>query len=223
MRLRIRKSDRNNYFSQEGEDVLLSRVFDKKQTPGFYIDIGAHHPLTLSNTYFFYLKGWRGINIDAKPGTKALFDKHRPEDINIESGISNKDGLMDYYIFEESAYNSFDSAYVSQISNKSKLIETKKTKVTTLNAVLSKYNVKEIDFLSLDVEGSELNVLQSFDLNTFKPKVFVVEDHSFLIDQPDKSPIYRFMQSKNYMLFAKLFYSTFYVHFESKYLVERMK
>ncbi|MFA7355121.1 MAG: SAM-dependent methyltransferase, partial [Sulfurimonadaceae bacterium] len=82
---------KNNYFdgyalksySQEGEDMILRRLFEQ-QPNGFYVDVGAHHPKRFSNTYFFYKKGWRGINIDAMPNSMELFNKIRPRDINIE-------------------------------------------------------------------------------------------------------------------------------------------
>jgi hypothetical protein len=76
---------------------------------GFYVDVGAHHPLRFSNTYLFYKKGWRGINIDATPGSMKLFNKIRPEDTNIESPVSNTHRKMSYYIFDEPALNSFSS------------------------------------------------------------------------------------------------------------------
>ena len=79
---------KNNYFdgfslksySQEGEDMILRRLFEKQKT-GFYVDVGAHHPKRFSNTFFFYKKGWSGINIDAMPNSMRLFDKIRPRDI----------------------------------------------------------------------------------------------------------------------------------------------
>src|SRR5581483_8094739 len=74
-------------YSQEGEDLLLARLFDG-QKKGFYVDVGAHHPFRFSNTYLLYLNGWRGINIDAMPGSMAAFRKLRPRDINIECMVS---------------------------------------------------------------------------------------------------------------------------------------
>ena len=55
-------------FSQEGEDLVLARIFEGKKN-GFYVDIGAHHPTRFSNTHYFYRRGWSGINIDAMPGS----------------------------------------------------------------------------------------------------------------------------------------------------------
>lgn len=73
-------------YSQEGEDMILSRIFGDKKN-GFYVDVGAHHPFRFSNTYLFYKRGWLGINIDAMPGSMRLFDRFRKNDINIESAI----------------------------------------------------------------------------------------------------------------------------------------
>ena len=86
----VRKGYRS--FAQEGEDrVLFSLLFKlhggKHIDNGFYVDVGAHHPYYLSNTYIFYRQGWRGLNIDAMPGSMALFEKNRPRDINLESGV----------------------------------------------------------------------------------------------------------------------------------------
>src|SRR5437868_6288327 len=77
-------------YSQDGEDLVLSR-FLSSENKGFYVDVGAHHPTRFSNTYFFYKKGWRGINIDAMPGSMIAFDKMRPRDTNVEAAISDND------------------------------------------------------------------------------------------------------------------------------------
>lgn len=102
-------------WSQEGEDLVLRRIFCEKSN-GFYVDVGAHHPKRFSNTYHFYQLGWSGINIDAMPGSMNLFKKWRPRDINIEVGISKQKGVLDYYVFNEPALNGF-STYLSEQRN----------------------------------------------------------------------------------------------------------
>ena len=96
-------------YAQEGEDLILNRFFNNKKT-GFYIDVGAHHPKRYSNTFSFYKKGWRGINIDAMPGSMSSFNKQRPEDINIEVGVSKTEQVLTYYIFNELALNTFSES-----------------------------------------------------------------------------------------------------------------
>lgn len=81
-------------YAQEGEDMILHRIFER-QSVGFYVDVGAHHPFRFSNTYLFYQKGWRGINIDAMPNSMRLFNRFRPRDINLECGISKGGGAYD--------------------------------------------------------------------------------------------------------------------------------
>ncbi len=73
-------------YSQNGEDRILARIYER-QRYGFYVDIGAHHPFRFSNTYLLYKRGWNGINIDAMPKSMELFNKYRNRDINIECGV----------------------------------------------------------------------------------------------------------------------------------------
>ena len=93
-------------WSQEGEDLILARIFGDKPD-GFYVDVGAHHPQRFSNTYYFYRRGWRGINIDAMPGSMLAFNRLRPLDINIELGIGSQPGKLNFYMFNEPALNGF--------------------------------------------------------------------------------------------------------------------
>jgi hypothetical protein len=140
-------------FSQEGEDVILRRIFQSKEE-GFYVDVGAHHPFKYSNTYIFYKKGWTGINLDAMPGSMILFEKYRPRDINLEIPIGNSEGNLTYNIFNDKALNGFSK----EISDKREIdneyyIEAKiEMKVTKLSTILNEYlpKNKEIDFLMVD-------------------------------------------------------------------------
>jgi len=165
-------------YSQEGEDLLLRRVLNG-QTTGFYVDIGAHHPMRFSNTYFFYLLGWRGINVDAMPGSMELFQKVRPRDINIEAAISETEQVLEYYMMDDPALNGFASEVNLEIYLKSgrKLLETRPIRTQTLRALLESHlkSVKEIDFLSVDVEGLDLQVLRSNDWERFRPRFVLAE------------------------------------------------
>ncbi|MBP1652581.1 MAG: hypothetical protein H6Q26_2738, partial [Bacteroidetes bacterium] len=91
-------------YSSEGEDLILKRIFDNKQN-GTYVDVGAHHPFRVSNTYIFYKKRWKGINIDPNPGSKAMFDRYRPLDTNLEMGVSSTRQHLTYHIFNDPALN----------------------------------------------------------------------------------------------------------------------
>ena len=172
---------RNISFSQEGEDILLKRIFSDKKN-GFYIDVGAHHPIRFSNTYLLSKNGWNGINIDAMPGSMVPFNKNRPNDINIESPISDVQEELIFYIFNEPALNTFskEEAIKKDGKNGYSIISKKKLFTKTLTEVLSENINKnqKIDFISIDVEGFDFKVLKSLDLNIYRPEIILIEDLS---------------------------------------------
>jgi FkbM family methyltransferase len=201
-------------FSQEGEDLVLERVFDD-QKMGFYIDIGAHHPQRFSNTYLFYLKGWQGINIDAMPGSMKAFNAKRPRDINIETAISNSGQDLKYYIFDEPALNGFSESLSLDRDQNShfNILETKIIKTKKLSEILNEYLPKNqvIDFLSIDVEGLDYEALISNDWLRYKPRVILVEELAQCLDEVLKSSqIREFLKSNGYDLFARTFNTSFY-------------
>ncbi len=211
----------NQSCSQEGEDVLLKRIFDKKESEGFYVDIGAHDPIRFSNTYSFYLQGWKGINIDPFPGSSAKFKDLRPNDISLEVGISSNEGKMRYYMFEEHAFNTFSKEVCKMHEKISRLIDVKDVPTLKLSTILDKYcRRQEIDFMSIDVEGFEIEVLESNNWTKYSPKVVIVEDFSFQINK-ESSLIGKYMQAKGYRAFSKLFHSVFYINENHLNLVER--
>lgn len=128
----------NVSYSQEGEDLILQRIFNYKNN-GFFIYVGAHHPTRFSNTFLFYLKGWRGINIDAMPGSMKPFNRLRPGDINIECAISDKQEELSYYIFNEPALNTFSEVEANQKDGVEgyKIIQKQTLLTQTLSSVLS--------------------------------------------------------------------------------------
>jgi len=194
-------------YSQEGEDLILYRMIYGKIEKGFYVDVGAHHPKRFSNTYFFYRKGWQGINIEPMPGSKRKFDKVRPRDFNLEIPINSKEEELTYYIFNDPALNGFskDLSLLRNQSSDYKIIKSVNMKTRTLSSVLEEYlsGGQKINLLSIDVEGLDLEVLKSNDWRTYKPDFIMVEDKEFNIVQPEKSTIYNFLQEMNYQLMAK--------------------
>jgi FkbM family methyltransferase len=220
IRLIFKKYSLSSY-SQEGEDLILQRIFGYKNV-GFYIDVGAYHPFRFSNTYLFYLKGWRGINIDPTPGSMKLFNKFRKRDINLEVGISEKEGVLTYYIFNEPALNTFDENLAKKRDGKKGyyIIKELSIKVYPLSKILEEYlpEGQKIDFLTIDVEGKDFEVLKSNDWSRFRPKVVLVEILSSSIEEVFESPIYIFMKENGYSFFAKTFNTCFFV--ENEFLKE---
>ena len=190
-------------FSSAGEDMILRHLIGPDKRDGFYVDVGAWDPVRLSNTYFFYLQGWRGINIDARPGTRSLFQKVRPRDITVEVGISTSAGELTYYVIgERSPMNSVSREFLAHIGMLGAVTREIPVQVLPLADVLERHlpEGQVIDFMSVDVEGHDLEALQSNDWTRFRPRVLVVEDvHA----AEDASPIVRFVRSHGYDLCAR--------------------
>lgn len=189
-------------YSQEGEDLLLRRIFENQPT-GFYVDIGAHHPFRFSNTYLFYLCGWHGLNIDAMPGSMTLFKKHRPRDINLEIGISDKAGSKTYYMFDDPALNGFSKEVSLNIYAAAgrQLIEKRQIETMPLSAVLKQFlpSHQSVDFMTVDTEGLDLEVLSSNDWSLFRPTCILVE--AFPYDQAEV--IRQFLTKQHYAVIAR--------------------
>lgn len=166
-------------YSQEGEDLILARILETmKIATGFFVDIGAHHPTRFSNTYYFYRRGWSGINVDALPGTRKLFKRMRPRDITIECGVGLKETTLSYFAFNEPALNTFSE----QEAKKKEvppyhIVNTFQIPVVTLKKILDDHLPvgRIIDFMTVDVEGFDHEVISSNDWVKYRPRVVVVE------------------------------------------------
>jgi FkbM family methyltransferase len=193
-------------YSQEGEDLLLSKFFGPRNK-GFFIDVGAHRPKLYSNTYFFYKKGWNGINIDPLPGTMEGFKKVRPRDINLEVAISNKAEELTYYMFHEPALNTFskeDADFRIKLEGCT-LLSTRIIKTIRLDEILDKYlpTGTEIDFLTIDVEGLDMQVLLSNNWEKYRPKIVLLEYLRSSMENLLKSDLCKFMSEKKYKLHGR--------------------
>jgi len=201
-------------FAQEGEDMILASIFEG-QGSGFFVDVGAHHPKRFSNTFHFYGRGWRGINIDATPGSMKAFRRSRPEDTNIEAAVSDRVQSMNFHVFNESALNTFDPALAAERDGFLHFRLLRKISIETipLGDLLDRH-VPEgtaIDFMSVDVEGLDLPVLASNDWERYRPTIVLAEDTAAknwsLIND---SPITRFLRQWNYEPFASTFRTIFF-------------
>jgi FkbM family methyltransferase len=203
----------NVCYGQDGEDLVLNRLLEG-QTQGFYVDVGAHHPVRFSNTYMFYKRGWCGINIDAMPGSMSKFNKVRPRDINIECGVAGTSGKLMYHRFNEPALNTFDAA---EAEHKNKppyqMVDIVEVAVERLDALLARHlpAVKQIDFLSVDVEGKDEEVLRSNDWNRYRPRYILAETLRTDMLNLVNCPVVQFLKSVGYTPVAKAYNTSFFV------------
>lgn len=196
-------------YSQFGEDLILKGLMERDQIDlskkGFYLDVGAHHPTRFSNTKLFYDLGWSGINIEPNEGIKNLFDKTRPRDKTLEIGLSKKCGSQKFFLYNETALNSFNNrdselSDTPYISSGSKVIETSRMEV-----VLNDFHgesLPEPNFLDIDVEGLEMEVLEGNDWDKFKFNYILIEQKIQSVDLIKYSPLFIFLSKKGYKLLA---------------------
>jgi FkbM family methyltransferase len=197
----------NHSFSQCGEDRIIKYAFNLRGvTIPSYIDIGAHHPLFISNTALFYEMGSRGINIEANPSLLADFKKLRVGDVNLNIGIGNREGEMDFYLMKDNSLSTFSKKEADfMIANGKELSEVKKVKLTTVTSILDKYNNGIFpDFMTLDVEGMDFEILQSIDFEKSFPKVICVEaaEYSPIGAGARRNEMIDFLVSKGYYEYA---------------------
>lgn len=164
-------------YSQYGEDLIVDALLGCP-SDGCYIDIGANDPEFLSNTRRFYIRGWHGINIEPEPNLFQKLSEGRPSDVNLNVGIGAESGTLKFYRLEPSTLSSFDPA-VARYNRRSlgaKALGEVILPVVTLTSVLDKHlKDREIDFMSVDVEGSELEVLQGNDWQRYRPRLILIE------------------------------------------------
>lgn len=213
------------YYGQQGEDAILYSIFNDmiiNSISGFYIDIGAFHPTKYSNTKIFYDLGWHGINIEPLKSNYNLFIKQRTKDINLNIGISSKSEEKKFHVFDYNNMSTFSNETANKFEGMDrKVLYTEIIKCYPLNYVLEKNISKnqKIDFMNVDVEGLELEVLESNNWDVFRPKILLVEDLNIQymdIDAFANSDIIRFLKSINYNMIAKTPFTLIFEDLNSK-------
>jgi FkbM family methyltransferase len=208
----IRRRMRTISFAQYAEDALLYTLFAPAPR-GFYIDVGAHHPWHLSNTYKLYLRGWSGITIEPNPDAAPLFASQRPRDLHLTCGIARERAELTFHRFADSKLNSFDAEQADRMAQK--VVERVQVACLPLQDVVDQHRTDgPIDLLSVDCEGLDLDVLSSLDWARVTPTAVVVEDFEQFTRNKDGaslSPIRSFLTERGYALVSQAVFSFIYV------------
>ena len=194
-------------YSQFKEDIFLKKYF-QNINEGFYVDIGCYHPIKYSNTALLYNKGWSGINLDLNQTSIDLFNIARKRDKNICAAISNKNESTFFY-FDHllSPINTLDKEFSDYSSKKISFKKHQKKKITTykFENLIDSFNLKfkKIDFLNVDAEAYDFEVLEGFNLEKFKPKLICVELYNAELKIEEKKFI-NFLSKFRYSLIHKI-------------------
>ena len=175
------ESNRLSY-SQTGEDMILSMVFALLQIPApeiFYLDLGANHAKELSNTYYFYQQGARGVLVEANPSLIPELKLHRSNDILLNKCLAEKSGdTIDFYILNNDGLSTFvkesAEAFV-QMDSRLAIEQVIQVETITIADIIQKYFDNAPTLLNIDIEGKEEDILRSIDFATCRPAVIVCE------------------------------------------------
>lgn len=194
-------------YSQCGEDAIVSfvlKILGKEKI--FYVDIGAHHPFYLSNTACFYESGSRGVNVEPNPVLFKAFEKNRKRDLNLNLGVGRESGLLPFFVMNEPTLSTFSSSSIDGLREKGYVVE-KTIEVEVIDGTELCRRIPgnpEIDFLNIDAEGIDFEILESWPFDKYCPTVVCVEIYEFVNrgKQAIRSEIVNLLESKHYFLFG---------------------
>lgn len=205
-------------YSQCGEDMIIDFVLRQlKKEKITYFDIGCHHPTFLSNTAFFYENGSRGVCVEPDPFLFKTIKEVRREDICLNAGIGVNDKTeADFYILTERTLNTFskEEAERYQSYGNKKIENTIKVPLLNINQVIKQHLLPCPDFISIDVEGMDLDILKTFDFTQFRPDVFCLETLTYTENGTEEKifPIIDFMKQNNYFVYADTYINSIFIN-----------
>jgi FkbM family methyltransferase len=205
-------------YSQSGEDIIIDFIFDTlEHKTRRYLDVGAHDPIALSNTYYFYKQGHYGVFVEPDPDLYKNFKRHRPEDKGLNVGVgSGEDRKESFYLMEPSTLNTFskhESEVYQQFYSWVKVRGVKKIKLIDINKIFLKYFRSGIDLLSVDTEGMDFEIIQSIDFESYRPVVVCVETAVYVNKNTLRkhTEIIDLLKKRGYFVYADTFVNTIFV------------
>jgi FkbM family methyltransferase len=202
------------HFSQFGEDLVLQSLFSDQST-GRWIDVGAFDPIYYSNTYLLYKKGWTGIYVEPNPAGHRKFVRLRERDINLNLAVGRAAGpSCDFW-----CSGPWSSLTKSRAEFSGHAPEKISVPVTSLQTIAETNTCLSPDLLTVDCEGHDLDVLQSADWGSFRPRCIVVEDEECDVE----SEIGTFLASARYRRVIQLGLSAVYIHADDRILRKQHK
>lgn len=224
IKYRMSKNYRISY-SQNGEDILISRIFRNLNIPKvYYLDIGANHPQKYSNTYLLYSNGSSGVCIEPNKELCERIKKDRPRDNVLSTAISDKAETLTYFSFKNNALNTFSEQESRiNINRGNKLLHSYPAKTETLNNIFEKLPSVPV-LVSLDIEGYDEKVLRALDFSKYKPTVWCVETIEKNDDKWFKNiSLIKFMEENGYTVYGDTNINTIFVEKEAMKKINLIK
>jgi FkbM family methyltransferase len=164
-------------FAQNAEDVLLWRVFsDVDPADGFYVDIGANHPIIDSVTKHFYDEGWHGVNVEPVASLHELYLEQRRRDVNLNAAVGSEEGTLTFHhVLDNDGLSTLDPGLADHYRRSGMNVVSIDVPIITLEQVFAEHVDQPVQFLKIDVEGHEHEVIQGANWERDRPKVVMIE------------------------------------------------
>ena len=181
----------------------------KDFSPGYFVEVGANDPFSLSQTWHLEQKGWKGVLVEPLPERADALSKNRPNSqvFQVACGSPGNVGEINFYIGEADQLSSLEK-YVDDPNVN--YVKTIKVKVMTLDSILDEAKINRVDFVSIDTEGTELEVLKGFSLNKWKPKLLLIEDKVHSLKK------HFYLKKQNYKLVRRTGLNNWYISADAK-------
>jgi len=207
-------------YSQCGEDIIVDFILRHfgNNIPT-YLDIGAHHPMHISNTYLFYSRGGHGVCIEPDPELFKEFRRWRGRDICLNVGLGPSDqASAEFFVMRTKSLNTFSKTEAERYAGygKQKIEDVFDVPLLSVNKIIADYFPLVPDFVSLDVEGMDLEILSAFDFSRYRPIVFCVETLTYTEDHTEMKcwDTIAFMKEQGYFPYADTYINTIFVDHE---------
>ena len=199
-------------FSQFGEEKLVGKLLGKMGVKDiYYLDIGTNDPVYNNNTYLFYCRGHKGVCVEANPDLARKTQKLRPRDICLNVGACGDDTEAEktFFLLSSNVLSSFSAEFMPSENDSVREISIK---MTSVDKIITEACEKEPNFISIDVEGMEEEIIRSFDFSKHSPEVFCIE--TLELNGKKRTDIIDFMATKNYLAIADTYVNTIFVNKE---------
>lgn len=215
---KLKEINKKVSYSQCGEDLIIDFIFTtlKIESPT-YLDLGAHHPYYLSNTAFFYLKNSFGVSVEPDPDLFKLIKNERPNEISLNVGVGIEGSeVADFYIMNIPTLNTFSKSEAERYASYpgKSIKEVIMLPLLTVNQIIqSNFKGKAPNFVSLDVEGMDFEIVNSFEFDKYRPEVFCIETLTYTEDNTESklNNIIEYMLNKDYFLYADTYINSIFV------------
>ena len=216
----IKKESKISY-SQCGEDLIVDFIF---QAMGIgsptYLDLGAHHPFYINNTFYFYDRGCCGVCVEPDPTLFAYIKKSRKKDIclNVGVGVGAKENAK-FYVLSARTLNTFSKSEAERYQSygNHKIEKILNIPLVKVDEIIREHFSKGPNFVSLDVEGLDFEIIKTYDFSYHRPEVFCIETLTYTEDKSEKklTELIDYMKGKDYMVYADTYINTIFVNRES--------